>query len=164
MNSSESATYTVDIIGEEIIVSEVSKFLMISDLRFFLSNKRLYLTILPRVQDELFKRTVSCSSSNKYIDVNEIAIRLILNRFREIIHLIGLIERYEDESIKLLVEKINEMCNFFSILPFDAKNALQRSLPSLSREPLNSTTLRNHCLDNLNCRLTHLKDPLLPLK
>ncbi len=135
MNSSESATYSIEqIVGEKGVLSEISRFFNKSDYRFFLANKRLYREI--------------------FFSNDEIAIRQFLRTFRSVLDRISLIEEPNPEAVNAVHKDIDEMCLFFSALTVNARYALNEVLPSLSCQPLSTDTLRKHCIENLDCRLT----------
>ena len=141
------ATHSIEMLGEELLVGEMSLFLNIRDLRLFLATNRLY-SIYPGVRRKLFQRYLAPHAVG---DITEVAIRVVLGRLRHVMERIAQMESDAEEFN--IVCQINDVCDFFCLLPQSARSALERFLPSLRSH----VTLRNHCLESLHCRLDELK-------
>ena len=134
---------SIETIGDEVLVGEMSLFLNIRDLRVFLTTNRLY-SVFPGVRRKLFERYL-CPPCTR--DVNEDAIRVVLGRLRQVMAMIS--EMESEKMAPNIVCEINDVCDFFCLLPQCARSALEHFHPCMR----DHETLRTHCLDSLQCRL-----------
>jgi hypothetical protein len=137
-------------ISGEFFLLELSPFLEMRDLKFFLTSKSL-VSILPRVQLNLLRRAPDASSSG---DLVETAIRLVMRRFRTMLQQIA--ELKSEEAAATIFKQIDELTEIFTHVPCQARAALERWLPAPPGQAPSPNVIANHCLESLRCRLNHI--------
>ena len=150
METAEEQRTVESYISGEFFMLELSPFLVLRDLKFFLANKSLVAS-LPDVQLGLLKRSLLASSSGELV---ETSIRLVMQKFRAILQQIAEITSLEDAAT--CVGQIEELREIFTHVPPHVWTALARWLPAPPGEPLSPNVIANHCFESLRCRLKHI--------
>jgi hypothetical protein len=148
-------TCTIDSLSGELLLSELSPFMVSSDMKFFSCNRELSSVFISAQLDQLRRaRGVEGSKFSSGCSMQE-TLRLVIERTRRIIRRIA--ELNSEKAVTEILREIEELEKNFQQIPNEAKSALVRWLPSLSGKPLSAETLADHCLTSLRCRIDELR-------
>jgi len=154
----------------EIVLTGVLQFVDESERKFFCVNRFFaqYLysirkaelnNCLKHVIAELGSLGIDCAQYQaEPTDMNRLVINVILLRLREVIEKVSELNNHHtlDKRVADIIAIVNTLEKTIKSAPREALHAMEKVVPSLSREKIFPFGLVNHCYEILRARLKEL--------